>query len=96
MSGSTINGSIKVDAGGVFATGGNWVGGSIQVKSNDGGSSIGNNQVKADIQIFSHRNGVNLTNTAVNGNMLFKKNSPAPTGGGNVVQGKKENQCRRL
>jgi hypothetical protein len=32
----------------------------------------------------------------IDGNLQCKENVPAPTGGANVVQGNKEDQCARL
>jgi hypothetical protein len=32
----------------------------------------------------------------IDGNPQCEENRPAPTGGGNVVQGNKEDQCSRL
>ncbi len=52
--------------------------------------------VNADIQVFSHRHGINIANNRVDGNLQCKENVPAPIGGGNTVQGNKEDQCKRL
>ena len=48
------------------------------------------------IQVFQNTGGVNIASNRVNGNLQCKENRPAPTGGGNVVQGNKEDQCARL
>ena len=40
--------------------------------------------------------GHQLLAMTANGNLQCKENVPSPTGGGNVVQGNKEDQCRRL
>jgi hypothetical protein len=37
-----------------------------------------------------------ITSNRVNGNLQCKSNNPRPTGGGNIVQGNKEDQCARL
>jgi hypothetical protein len=37
-----------------------------------------------------------IASNRVDGNLQCKENSPAPTGGGNVVQGVKEDQCAQL
>jgi hypothetical protein len=93
---SFINGSVQIDAGGAFVVSGATIGGSLQVVSNSGSSRLSSNAVKGDIQVFSHGRGISITNNRVDGNLQCKGNSPAPTGSGNVVQGNKEDQCRRL
>jgi hypothetical protein len=37
-----------------------------------------------------------ISQNRIDGNLQCKENNPAPTGGGNVVQGNKEDQCKRL
>jgi len=94
--GSTVGGSIQVDQGGAYKVVGVKVTGSIQAKSNNGDSLLRNNRVNADIQVISHRNGVEISTNRVDGNLQCKENNPAPIGGGNVVQGNKEDQCKNL
>jgi hypothetical protein len=91
-----VGGSIQLDQGGWFKIDSARVTGSIQVKSNSGSSRLNRNVVNGDIQVFSHRNGISITSNRIDGNLQCKGNRPAPTGGGNVVQGNKEDQCRRL
>jgi len=40
--------------------------------------------------------GVEVSDNRINGNLQCKENDPAPTGGGNIVQGNKGDQCARL
>lgn len=94
--GSRIGGSIQIDQGGAFKIANVVTTGSIQVVSNTGASILRKNRVSADIQVFSHRRGIEVTNNRVDGNLQCKGNSPAPTGSANVVQGNKEDQCKRL
>ena len=42
---------------------------------------------------FQNRGGVAITANRVDGNLQCKANIPAPTGGRNIVQGVKEDQC---
>lgn len=93
---SRINGNVQIDAGGPLVVNGATIGGSLQVVSNSGSSRLNANYVKGDIQVFSHSRGISIVNNRVDGNLQCKGNSPAPTGSGNVVQGNKEDQCRRL
>ena len=94
--GSTVGGSIQIDQGGAFKVVNVQTKGSIQVVSNQGSSLLKNNRVNADIQVFSHDDGIRIVSNRVDGNLQCKENSPAPTGSGNIVQGNKEDQCKRL
>ena len=94
--GSTVGGSIQIDQGGAFKVVNVQTKGSIQVVSNQGSSLLKKNRVNADIQVFSHRDGIRIVSNRVDGNLQCKENSPAPTGSGNIVQGNKEDQCKRL
>jgi hypothetical protein len=94
--GSTVGGSIQIDQGGAFKVVNVQIKGSIQVVSNQGSSLLKKNRVNADIQVFSHRDGIRIVSNRVDGNLQCKENSPAPTGSGNIVQGNKEDQCKRL
>ncbi len=55
------------------------------------GARIGGN-----IQIVGNRGSNEIRSNRVGGNLQCKENSPPPTGGGNIVDGNKEDQCRRL
>ena len=97
VSGSTtVGGSIQLKQGGAFSIDSARVTGSIQVTSNSGRSKIARNSVNADIQVFLHSGGIAIGSNRVDGNLQCKENSPRPTGSGNIVQGNKEDQCRRL
>ena len=52
--------------------------------------------VNGDVQMFQNTGGVRVARNRIDGNLQCKENRPAPTGGGNVVQGNKEDQCARL
>jgi hypothetical protein len=71
------------------------VGGSIQLKQGGGGKLI-KVVVGSDIQLFSNDGRFKVRRNRVDGNLQCKSNRPAPVGGRNVVQGNKEDQCRRL
>ena len=93
--------SIRV-VGNVQSEGHDWVkvvssrvGGSIQLKQG-GDVNVRSNRVGQDVQIFTNRGTKTISNNRINGNLQCKSNVPAPVGGGNVVGGNKEDQCRRL
>jgi hypothetical protein len=52
--------------------------------------------VNGDVQYFTNRGTISIRSNRIDGNLQCKENQPAPTGGSNVVQGNKEDQCRRL
>jgi hypothetical protein len=88
--GSRVDGSVQLEAGGDSR-----VGGSIQLEANTAQAGVARNAVGADVQLFSNR-GALASRNRIDGNLQCTSNSPAPTGGGNVVQGNKEDQCARL
>ena len=79
----------------VVLRGGSTVGGSVQLVQG-GTATLHANRVTGDIQLFANRGAQSVTSNRINGNLQCKENVPAPTGGGNVVQGNKEDQCARL
>ena len=93
---SAVGGSVQFDKGGAFSVQRNQIEGGIQVKENSGSSRLARNDVNQDVQVFNHDYGIAISNNTIDGNLQCKENSPAPTGGGNVVQGNKEDQCRNL
>jgi hypothetical protein len=71
------------------------VGGSVQIVQGRN-SKLDRNAVKGDVQYFENRGTISITSNRIDGNLQCKENSPPPTGGGNIVQGNKEDQCARL
>ncbi len=73
------------------------VDGSIQLDQG-GAIDLRRNAVNGDIQLFSNRKpGTKAVyHNVVDGNLQCKSNVPAPVGGGNIVKGNKEDQCRSL
>lgn len=71
------------------------IGGSIQVVQGRH-ATVHRSTVKGDVQSFENRGAIVITSNRIDGNLQCKENRQAPTGGGNIVQGKKEDQCARL
>ena len=71
------------------------IGGSIQLKQGGGGSLL-RNIVGSDIQLFTNTGRFEVRRNRVDGNLQCKSNRPRPAGGGNVVEGNKEDQCSSL
>jgi len=49
-----------------------------------------------NLQAFQNTGGLSITENVIDGNLQCKENRPPPTGFGNVVEGNKEDQCKRL
>jgi len=74
---------------------GSRVDGSLQVKQG-GGARIDRSIFGSDVQFFTNSGAISITGNRIDGNLQCKENRPAPTGGANVVQGNREDQCARL
>jgi hypothetical protein len=48
------------------------------------------------VQYFENRGKISIKRNRVDGNLQCKENSLRPNGGGNVVQGDKEDECSGL
>lgn len=90
-----IGGNVQAEGHRQVNLAGGEVGGSVQLKQG-GSASIDGVFVNGDIQLFENRGAQIVTNNRVDGNLQCKSNYPAPTGGGNIVQGNKEDQCAWL
>jgi hypothetical protein len=95
---SLVKGSVQLDHGGFAKVVANRVEGNIQLVSNDGKLLVDDNHVNQDVQLFQNVGGSSITvsDNHIDGNLQCKENDPFPTGGGNVVQGNKEDQCSGL
>jgi hypothetical protein len=72
------------------------IGGRLLYDENERAVEARRNIVEGDVQAFQNTGGVVIANNRIDGNLQCKQNNPPPTGGGNVVQGNKEDQCSRL
>jgi hypothetical protein len=94
--GSRIGGSVQVVQGGAARIAGNRINGDILVDEQDRALVASRNVIGGDLQAFQNTGGVEIRRNRIDGNLQCKGNQPAPVGGGNIVQGNKEDQCRRL
>lgn len=94
--GSSVGGSIQLKQGGSAKVARTAVEGDIQYESNNRKLEALSNRVGGSIQVMQNSGGVEIRQNRVDGNLQCKENRPAPIGGGNVVQGNKEDQCSRL
>lgn len=72
------------------------IGGTLLFDENGGPLKAKRNVIEGNLQAFQNRGGVRIANNTIDENLQCKANEPAPTGGGNVVQGNKEDQCAGL
>ncbi len=94
--GSRVGGSVQVKQGGGARVLDSFITADVQYDSNRSALEASRNEVGGSIQVFKNTGGALIASNRVDGNLQCKENSPAPTGGGNVVQGNKEDQCARL
>ena len=94
-SGIRVKGNVQAEGAKFVGIAASTVGGSIQIVQG-GGSTADRNVVGGDVQYFENRGTIKITRNRIDGNLQCKANVPAPSGGGNIVQGNKEDQCARL
>lgn len=91
----SVIGSVQAEGAAAVNVAASSVGGSVQIVQGRN-SRLDRNSVQGDVQYFESRGTISITGNRVDGNLQCKENSPPPTGGGNVVQGNKDDQCARL
>ncbi len=94
--GSRIGGSVQMVQGKRANVANSRIDADILYNSNTQRLVASGNVVGGDIQAFQNRGGVVIQRNTVDGNLQCKANTPKPTGGSNVVQGNKQDQCRLL
>ena len=93
---SRIGGSIQIVQGGAAKIVNNRIGGDILLDEQDRYLTANRNVVGGSLQAFQNAGGLEIRKNRIDGNLQCKENRPAPVGGGNIVQGNKEDQCRTL
>ena len=93
---SRVGGSVQVVQGTFAKVKKSRINADILYDENGGRLRAISNRVGGNIQAFKNTAGLEITTNRVDGNLQCKENEPAPTGGGNVVQGNKEDQCASL
>jgi len=94
--GSIVGGSVQIVQGGAARILASRINGDILFDDQARALWAGGNRIGGNLQAFQNTGGVRITNNRIDGNLQCKENRPAPVGGGNIVQGNKEDQCRRL
>jgi hypothetical protein len=96
MRGSFVGGSIQVVQGRSAVVRSSEITMDILFDENRGRLTARGNEVGGNVQAFQNTGGVVIARNVIDGNLQCKENVPAPTGGGNIVQGNKEDQCANL
>jgi cytoskeletal protein CcmA (bactofilin family) len=96
---SRVYGNIQVDHAKLVRLVGNDVGGDIQVDKSffsHKDSFVNRNKVEGNVQVFENRVRFSIYGNRIYGDLQCKDNFPPPVGGNNMVEGDKEDQCRRF
>jgi predicted PilT family ATPase len=93
---SRVGGSVQVKQGAAASVRNSVITHDIQYDANRSALRASRNRVGGSIQVFQNTGGVLIASNRVDGNLQCKENAPPPRGGGNVVQGVKEDQCAGL
>lgn len=96
LDGSRVGGSVQVKQGGGAIVSDSMIEADIQYESNFSPLMVLRNIVGGNVQVFQNSGGVEIQGNTIDGNLQCKENIPAPLGGGNIVHGNKEDQCRQL
>jgi len=93
---SRVGGSVQAVQGQAARVKDSRVEGDILFDENSGFVRAVNNRVNGSVQAFQNTGGVRIFGNFIDANLQCKENQPPPTGGMNVVQGTKEDQCASL
>lgn len=94
--GSRVGGSVQIVQGGSANIVRTKINGDILFDDQSRPLAAIRNTVGGNIQAFQNTGGIEISSNRVDGNLQCKANVPAPTGGGNIVEGSKEDQCKKL
>ena len=92
----SVGGSVQIVQGGAARIVGTRIAGDILFDEQDRDLAANRNRIGGSVQAFQNIGGLSINDNRIDGNLQCKENDPAPTGGGNVVQGSKEDQCDGL
>jgi hypothetical protein len=94
---SRVHGDLEFEEGGSVFLRQTVINGNLQLESNNGSLDVGDNSIDGNVQVFRNRGGPFIvSDNRIDGDLQCKENDPPPTGGGNIVDGSKEDQCRTL
>ena len=94
--GSRVGGSVQIVQGRKAKVASSSIEGDILYDDQSGRVVVRSSTVGGNVQAFQNDGGVHIKGNTIDGNLQCKENNPKPTGGGNKVQGTKEDQCKNL
>jgi hypothetical protein len=93
---SKVGGSVQIVQGSAARIRRTRIGGDVLFDEQDAALTARRNRIGGNLQAFKNTGGLVISNNRIDGNLQCKENVPPPTGGANVVQGNKEDQCSSL
>lgn len=94
-SGIYVKGSLQAKKTAFVRITNSTVNGSVEVE--EGGSAyLHLSQINGDAKFIKNTGNLTISNNTIKGNLQCKENQVMPIGGGNLVQGNKEDQCSGL
>jgi hypothetical protein len=93
---SKVGGSVQIVQGEAARIVRSRISGNILFDEQVGILKAKRNRIGGNLQAFKNTGGLVIEANRFDGNLQCKENDPAPIGGGNVVQGNKEDQCSGL
>jgi hypothetical protein len=94
-SGMYVKGSLQAKKAVSVTISDSMFNGSVEME--EGGSAhLNESQIRGDAKFVKNTGSLTISNNTIDGNLQCKENSQMPTGGGNRVQGNKEEQCAGL
>jgi hypothetical protein len=91
-----VGGSVQIKQGGRASVLRTTIEGDLQIDAMSGPLALRRNTIGGSLQAVQNRGTLEVLRNAIDGNLQCKENAIAPTGGSNVVQGVKEDQCAAL
>jgi thermitase len=87
-----VKGSIQAKKAASVQINGSIVDGNVEVE--EGGAAVlQGTQIKGGVKFIKNRKSISISNNTIQGDLECKENRYKPTGGGNIVQGNKKDQC---
>ena len=94
--GSFVGGNIQIKQSGAADIHGVDIHGELYFDDNDLFLNAANNTIGGNLQAFQNTGGVSIISNTIGANLQCKENVPPPTGGGNIVDGNMEDQCKNF
>lgn len=96
FSGSFVGGSVRVSRSGGAEIDGAEIGGNLLIDKTGRSLKVAKTSVGGALSVLQNTGRSTLINNTIKGNLVCEKNVFSPEGGGNVVDGDMEGQCKDL